>query len=433
MENSLIKERRKGAGKKRVFAALFSFFLVGLIFVSAAIPAAAAPDETDAYLQQYLFGTKNFYHMRAFSDRKSTNSVTIVSSYSEVTNRTDVDLIYSGSSLGGTYPGYYIAKCGTCIDGEEMCYIYPNLYGANIGVVSLWIEFDPNENPGAVLFDPDTVSFYFSNSYGHNHFEYCGKKQIGSRLFFVYANWVMASDGNNEKMPYHNIAAEFYSDFSMNSFSVYTGLQYFDVPYRDINDLGDYLAGNLYAGGSLLPDVPGAHLTDAEEAYLLGLYNGEAWDVYNAGFDSGYGVGFNDGYDEGYDAGNGKGYGDGYSDGSSHGFYKGYNEGYDLGYDQGFSAADPDRTFSDLKNNINSSIDNMSNMLNEKVDGANTAIGDDDGNAVFAFFNGTWNGIADFYDVVTSGVSVSGIELSSFIVSLVMILMAFVLLKILIL
>ncbi len=198
--------------------------------------------------------------------------------------------------------------------------------------------------------------------------------------------------------------------------------QGYNEGYTDGVEVGEADGWNLgYANGESegYTDGKAEGYTDGRgEGYGVGYEAGKP-DGYNAGFEEGETEGYNvgylsgsaDGYDAGYTDGRGEGYGVGYEEGKP----DGYDDGYTLGYDEGMELTYQayDQAQKDLLNTLEK---NQGNLIDN--------LGNSDGSFTEGFLAGMWNGMTSFTQTLLSGFTLSGLSLQNILTTLLALMVA---------
>ena len=188
-----------------------------------------------------------------------------------------------------------------------------------------------------------------------------------------------------------------------------------------------------------------AHTMNADDLYYFmkthnfdissGIFNQDKYEYYHEVYESGYNSGVNDGYSIGWsgaidelqpeweqeanDAYD-RGYGQGYATGNTDGKKEGYATGKTEGKNEGYAAGKVDGKNEGYKE----AYDKYLEQFNEQYDTALSQIDKNEGTLTQGFLAGMWNGTQNFLQTILNGVTFSGLSLMAIVSTLIAILIA---------
>ena len=378
---------------------LFIFIFVSVMAVFVMAFSASALTEAQVVATRDILKMENYYNGYAYTQGTKGGANYVVSDGYNTT-------VYNATNDSNNF---YIAKGHSDFsdDPSSVIEVNPAMYGYDYAVLLVrvsYVEMDNNFYP----FEGLEVSVWDSHHYP-SYFTYLDCDNYDWYYYIIPTSTAI-----------HNIACKNNSSYNYSDISFIVSLEY-------RNDSPDV------KNGTIVRD-------DEVKRWLYNRTTAPArhnafYTDYNSAYNSGYSAGQTDGYSSGYTQGQTDGYSSGYDKGQTNGYSTGYDEGYDFGYDEGVDrgkeiASDPsseiyqniyksgvDNSYNEIQKRFQTIFENNSEKLNEKIQG-NT------GTLTEGFLAGMWNGMTDFTQMILTGVTFSGLSLMNILATLLGIMIA---------
>lgn len=322
------------------------------------------------------------------------------------------DLSFSLDNTGA-YLGSFVLDY---ISGNPFVYIRAKLPGFDVPIITVSGNtvysgvFADDSNALFDFYDPIRVTYYIdttsyqvalswhdvsSPSTFHGSYVYFPPKDVNTytafRYFYAYTNnFVWNSDG----------------ELGLSDIRLASVLPATDTTSSSLSSYVDF--ADMYMSRSPLY---------IDESYMNGFQTGMDHglsDGYSNGYADGKQDGHNEGYNEGFTIGKTEGFQDGYSKGETDGYNSGYTEGEHAGYNSAYPIAKEEGRQEGYNQAYQQNLEHLDST---------------DGSITQGFLSGMWSGMQNFVNNFLDGITFSGLSLRMVLTTLLAILFAYFVLR----